>query len=375
MQLPDFHSNIAPLWRFTINTRHEITMNTDWQNFLSQHGAILEAGVVQHFGDSTAELAATAQTTVLCDLGQFGTLRVSGEEAQSFLQNLLSNDIREVDNTRAQLSSFNTAKGRMLATLLVRREGDDYLLQLPRALCEPMRKKLSMYVLRSKVKIADASDEIVSLGLSGANAQEVLAGQFGELPQSPLGFIGAEQASIIRIGDTRFQINAGAQQAQALWQALGQRAQPVGSVCWDWLNIRSGIPVILPQTQEKFVAQMANFDLVGGISFKKGCYPGQEIVARMQYLGQLKRRMYLAHIDGAHTGSAGIPQAGDELFSADMEGQSSGMIVNASPAPGGGYDVLAVVQIASREAQAVHWKSPQGEVMRFLPSPYPLPQN
>lgn len=349
-------------------------MNSNWQDFLTQRGAILEAGVVQHFGDLAAELTATAQGTVLCDLGQFGTLRVSGEDAQSFLQNLLSNDIREAGNSRAQLSSFNTAKGRMLATLLIWREGD-YLMQLPRVLCEPMRKKLGMYVLRAKVKITDASDEIVSLGVSGANAHDILNGQFGELPESPLGFLGTTQAGIIRIGDTRFQINTSPQQAQTLWQALSQNAQPVGSVCWDWLNIRSGIPVILPQTQEKFVVQMVNFDLVGGVSFKKGCYPGQEIVARMQYLGHLKRRMYLAHIDGAHLDSAVIPQPGDELFSADMEGQPSGMIVNASPAPGGGCDVLAEVQIASREAQTVHWKSPQGEVMQFLPSPYPLPQN
>ena len=155
-------------------------MTPDWQNFLMQHGATLVSGVAQRFGDTAAELNATAQSTVLCDLSQFGTLRVSGEEAQSFLQNLLSNDIREVSTTRAQLSSFNTAKGRMLATMLIWREGDDYLLQLPRPLAEAIRKKLSMYVLRAKVKITDASDEIISLGLSGASAQEVLREQFGE---------------------------------------------------------------------------------------------------------------------------------------------------------------------------------------------------
>jgi folate-binding protein YgfZ len=360
-------------------------MNSDWQNFLTQSGAIIEAGVVQHFGDRAAELAATAaQNAVLSDLGQVGTLRVSGEEAQSFLQNLLSNDIREVGDSRAQLTSFNTAKGRMLATFLVRREKDDYLLQLPRVLSEPMRKKLGMYVLRAKVKITDASDEIVSLGISGAQAQQLLAGQFGELPRESMtvahpstgsGNLEDFYCSVTKIGDTRFQIDTSPQHAQTLWQELSQHARPVGSVCWDWLNIRSGIPVILQQTQEKFVAQMVNFDLVGGVSFKKGCYPGQEIVARMQYLGHLKRRMYLAHIDEAHLDSTASPQPGDELFSADMEGQPSGMVVNASSAPGGGYDMLAVVQIASRETQTVHWKSPQGEALQFLPSPYPLPQN
>jgi folate-binding protein YgfZ len=349
-------------------------MNPVWQDFLAIHGATIAAGTVQHFGDPAAELDATGQDTILCDLGQFGTLRVSGEEAQSFLQNLLSNDIREVSSTRAQLSSFNTAKGRMLATTLIWRKGDDYLLQLPRALCEPVRKKLSMYVLRAKVKITDASDEIISIGLSGANAQEMLRTQFRELPQTPLGVLCDPQGSIIRINDTRLQINTPATHAAVLWTALSQHAQPVGSACWDWLNIRSGIPVILPPTQEQFVAQMVNLELLGGVNFKKGCYPGQEIVARMQYLGKLKRRMYLAHLDyPVHPDGSDMPQAGDELFSADMEGQASGMIVNAAPAPGSGYDVLASIQTSSQQTQAVHWKSLQGEELQFLPLPYPLP--
>lgn len=368
-------------------------MNPDWQDFLSQQDAIIDSGVAQSFGDPAAELDATAHKTVLCDLGQFGTLRVSGEDAESFLQNLLSNDIREVSSSRAQLSSLNTAKGRMLATMLIWREGDDYLLQLPRVLCEPVRKKLSMYVLRAKVKITDANDEIISLGLSGANAQEILRTHFGEMPQEQLTLTVrpelvegensiSEKAStssartdilidsVMRISDTRFQVNTTAQHAPALWERLSRHAQPVGSACWDWLNIRSGIPAILPKTQEKFVAQMVNLELIGGVNFKKGCYPGQEIVARMQYLGKLKRRMYLAHLD-----SSDVPQAGDELFSADMEGQSSGMIVNAAPAPGGGYDVLASVQSSSHNTQAVHWKSLQGSALQFLPLPYPLPDS
>lgn len=344
-------------------------MNPDWQTFLAQHGATITAGVVQHFGDLAAELRATVQATVLCELGRFGTLRVSGEEAQAFLQNLLSNDIRQVSMSRAQFSSLNSPKGRVVATLLIWRDGDDYLLQLPRELCEPIRKKLSMYVLRAKVKIADASDEIISLGLSGEQAQAILAPQYGELPQLPLDTIRTGQGSVIRIGDTRFQLNTSPQQAQMLWPALSLKAQPVGSVCWDWLDIRSGTPSILPQTQEQFVAQMANLDLIGAVNFKKGCYPGQEIVARMQYLGKLKRRMYLAHLD-----SGAAPQPGDELFSADMEDQASGMIVNAAPAPAGGYDVLAVVQIGSRESQAIHHRSLQGAVLQFLALPYPLTQ-
>ena len=356
-------------------------MNQDWQNFLIAQGAQIRDGVASQFGTTEAERLATRDGTVLCDLSQFGTLRVSGEEAQTFLQNLLSNDIADLgksgaNSTRAQFSSLNSPKGRVLATLLIWREAHDYLLQLPRILCEPIRKKLNMYVLRAKVKISDASDEIISLGLSGATAQEILREQFSELPQLPLGLASTAHGSVIKIGDTRWQINATPQQAQMLWADISNKARPVGSGCWDWLNIRSGIPVILPQTQEQFVAQMINFDLIGGVNFNKGCYPGQEIVARTHYLGKLKRRTFLAHIDSlAHIAGTESPQPGDELCCADMEGQSSGMIANVAPAPSGGYDVLAVVQTASRETQTVYWKSLQGAALEFLTLPYSLTPN
>ncbi|MFZ3017201.1 MAG: folate-binding protein YgfZ [Gallionella sp.] len=343
-------------------------MNTDWQQFLQQRGATLQDGITQHYTDATSELTATQNAAVLCDLGQFGALRVSGEEAQTFLQNMLSNDIRATDASHAQLSSLNTPKGRMLASMLIWRDGGDYLLQLPRSLCEPIRKKLTMYVLRAKVKIANAGDDsadIVSLGVSGAQAEASLRALFGELPQQAFEVVNGEASSLIKLGEHRWQINATPQRAQELWAAIA--AQPVGSACWDWLNIRAGIPAILPQTQEQFVAQMVNFEVLGGVNFKKGCYPGQEVVARMQHLGKPKRRMYLAHVDGATL------QPGDELYSADMEGQASGMIVNAAASPGGGFDVLAVVQIASHDAHPIHLGSLAGARLQFLPPPYPLP--
>jgi folate-binding protein YgfZ len=314
---------------------------------------------------SNRQLEATPPSsgaTALCKLNQFATLRVSGPDAESFLQNLLSNDIRQVSHTQAQFSSFNTAKGRMLATFLIWRNGDDYLLQLPTTLCDPIRKKLGMYVLRAKVKITDAREEIITLGL--CCKQNILSSD--ALPL--LGVTQAFGASMIKLGESRFQLNTTPELAQTLWQTLSEYAQPVESSFWDWLNIRAGIAVILPETQEQFVPQMANFDLIGGVNFKKGCYPGQEIVARMHYLGKLKRRMYLAHVV-----SEIVPVASAELFSADMDSQSSGMLVNAAPAPGGGFDVLAVVQIASHDANTLHLHSLQGPSLIFEALPYPLP--
>lgn len=347
-------------------------MNQAWQEFLAAQHAQFQDGAVQHFGDAAGELTAAQGGTVLCDLSQFGVLKVSGEDAQNFLQNLLSSDVKAVTPARAQLSSFNTAKGRMLATFLVWQSGADYFLQLPRSLAAAMQKKLSMYVLRSKVKITDASDEWVCLGVAGKDANTLAKETFAGVPEEALGIAPSANASVIRLDAHRLQIITTPEQAPALWESLACGARTAGALCWDWLNIRAGIPVILPATQEEFVPQMANLELIGAVNFKKGCYPGQEIVARMQYLGKLKQRMYLAHISLAHA-AGGAPQPGDKLYSAEMEGQHSGTVVNAAAAPGGGYDLLAVVQTSSRENQTVHLGSLQGAALEFMPLPYTLP--
>ena len=345
----------------------DTNMNQNWQNFLSTQGAQIQDGVVQHFGDGSAERLATRDGTVLCDLSQFGILQVSGEDAQSFLQNLLSNDIREVSGNRAQLSSINNAKGRMLAGMLAWRSGDDYLLQLPRGLCETIRKKLSMYVLRAKVKIADVSDEIVCIGIAGSDASRILKPHYPALTQQPMVVL-TQDADIILCRDAnRFQITATPQRAIELWQALASFTNPVGSSCWDWLDIRTGIPFIQPATLEAFVPQMVNFEVIGGVNFKKGCYPGQEVVARMHYLGKPKRRMYLAHLE-----SDIAPQAGDELYSAELEGQSCGTVVTAVAAPQSGFELLAVVQTASHDAFPVHLGGLTGARLQFETLPYPL---
>lgn len=341
-------------------------MNQDWQDFLAQQGARIQDGVVQDFGDAQAELQAARDGTVLCDLGQFGTLKAAGEEAQVFLQNLLSSDIKLLSPTQAQISSFNSPKGRMMASFVLWQSGGDYFLQVHGSLAAAMQKRLSMFVLRSKVKVTDVSTEVVSLGLAGVGAAELIKAQFGSVPEADWSVLQTEHASVIRLGAARYQINTSTQHAPALWGALAKGAHPAGSSCWDWLNVQGGLPVITPPTQEQFVLQMANLDALGGVSFKKGCYPGQEVVARTQHIGKIKRRMFLAHVDGA-------TKAGDEVFSAEMAGQPSGMVINAAAAPGGGYDLLVVMQISSRETQSVHLQSLEGAVLNFRELPYPLP--
>ena len=354
-------------------------MNQDWQHFLATQGAQIQDGVVQCFGEAAVERISTRDGTVLCDLSQFGILKVTGEDAQAFLQNLLSNDIREVNNNRAQFSSFNNAKGRMLASMLVWRSGDDYLLQLPRSLCETIRKKLSMYVLRAQVKISDVSDEIVCIGISGSNALATLQALYPSLPQQAMDVSQHDADTVLRRDAQRFQIVSSPQRAMDVWQLLttpsptgggpgwGNPLQ-AGSACWDWLDISAGIPFVLPATLEAFVPQMLNFEIIGGVNFKKGCYPGQEVVARMHYLGKPKRRMYLALVEGDIT-----PKAGDDLYSAELEGQSCGTVINAVAAPEVGFELLAVVQTASRDAFPIHLGGLTGARLQFKDLPYQLP--
>lgn len=343
-------------------------MNPDWLNFMATQGAQLQDGIVADFGDAAAERIATREGTVLCDMAHFGLLKVSGEDAQTFLQNLLSNDIRDVNGSRVQLTSLNNAKGRMMASLWVWKTADDYLLQLPRGLLETIRKKLSMYVLRAKVKISDVSDAFVCIGLAGVHAEAALQKIYPNLPQQTLDVVQHDSDTLLRRDAQRFQIITTVERAAALWQSLRPSATPAGSPCWDWLDIRAGVPFVLPATQESFVPQMLNFEVIGGVNFKKGCYPGQEVVARMHYLGTPKKRMFLAHVAGDVS-----PQAGDELFGEGLEGQSCGTVVHATAAADGGFDLLAVVQTASYESSPVHLGSAVGAPLQFQVLPYALP--
>lgn len=338
-------------------------MNPTWKEHLIQAGATIENDRAIHFGNPEKELQAAQSGTILADLSHRGIIGISGEDSQAFLQGQTTNDVRLAAG-QAQRNSLCTPKGRMLASFLLWRTDDGYALQLPAELQAAIQKRLTMYVLRSKVKLRDASDESVRFGMAGANAERLLQETFGVLPTDALNILDHERGSVIRLGPTSFEVIAPPAQGTTLWNDLSKQATPAGSACWEWQGIRAGIPVILPPTQEQFTPQMVNFEVIGGISFNKGCYTGQEIVARTQYLGKVKRRLYLAHLD-----SASAPQPGDELFGTE---ETHGMVVNAQPAPGGGFDLLAVIPTDSVDAGAVHHKTPDGPLLDILSLPYPV---
>ncbi len=341
-------------------------MQTEWQTFLEDLGANVVDGLVADFGDPGAELKALGGD-VVADLSHYGLIAATGDDALDFLQGQLSNDVREVSEEHHQLSAYCSPKGRALALVRLFRRPEGYYLRLPQELVEPTLKRLRMYVLRSKVMLGDSGEQLVRFGISGPQTPALLAGLMGSVPEAVDTSVTRDGVTLLRIAGTepRFEIYGPVEPMKEHWRALAHAVHPVGAAAWGLLEVRAGLPNVYQGTVEAFVPQMMNLQLVNGLSFRKGCYPGQEVVARMQYLGKLKRRMYLAHLE-----TETAPRPGDELNAKESEsGQGAGRIVEAHPAPEGGYDLLAVVQIDAAEGGEVNL-GPSGDVLHFRPLPY-----
>ena len=344
-------------------------MNPEWRTLLEHSGAVFEAGHVKHFGNPERELRATAQGDVLVELSPLSVLRAQGDDAQSFLQGQFSNDIRQVTGTRSQLSAYCNPKGRMLAILRVFRIGETYCLQLPGALAEATLKRLRMFVMRAKVKIELADPELLRIGLSGPNVEGLIVAALGTVPAGVDDCLSVDGVTVLRLPGphARFELLASPEKMLALWPQFATRVTPAGATAWAWLDIMAGIPNVLPGTVEEFVPQMTNLDLVGGVSFTKGCYPGQEIVARMHYLGRLKQRMFLAHAAITEP-----PLPGTPVFASGLSEQSTGNVLDAQRSPEGGCDLLAVVHLSSRGAGVLHLGNNDGVRIDLKDLPYSL---
>jgi folate-binding protein YgfZ len=258
----------------------------------------------------------------------------------------------------------------MLASLLVWRTGDAVFLQLPDQIQAAVQKRLQMFILRAKVKLNDVSEQYAMLGLAGVKAQQSLSAYFPDLPSAPYRKVDSGSGTLIRMADAggnpRYQWIAPEAVARSAWHDLRKALDLSSPASWRLSEIRAGVPRITAATQEQFVPQMINFELIGGVNFKKGCYPGQEIVARTQYLGKLKRRALLAHVASASA------SAGDEVFSSTDPGQPCGMIINAEASGQDKSECLVELKIAALNEASVHLGSATGPALTFHPLPYSL---
>lgn len=333
------------------------TTNT-WLDFLQQHPI------------DTQHSPSDANESFVAPLTDLGLIALTGDEAANFLHTQLTNDVQSLSAGHARLAGYCSPKGRLLATFLMWKTADTILLQLPRSLQAAIQKRLQMFVMRAKAKLVDASDTQVILGLAGDAAAATLTSWFPTLPTEPYAKVDNSNGTLIRVANVnstpRYLWIASTELAIAAWPLLTKNLQVVGAQRWRLTDIQAGIPQITTSTQEQFVPQMINFEIIGGVNFKKGCYPGQEIVARSQYLGKVKRRAVLAS-----AGTVDIAAA-TEVFSSDDPDQPCGMIVNAEAnSPNSSYCLLEI-KLAALESGTVHIGSVNGTQLHFMTLPYSL---
>ncbi len=291
-------------------------------------------------------------------LPHLGMIRAQGEEAARFLHSQLTQDFVQLPPDRARLAAFCTSKGRMLASMVgVALSPQDILLVTSRDLLAPTLKRLSMFVLRSKVKLVDATQDFALQGLAGDAAEGALQGAAEPWSKRAAG---AAQVVALYPADGR---------SRALWVAPAAEPLPTGTElpldAWQWGEVRSGVATITAPVTEAFVPQMLNYESVGGVNFKKGCYPGQEVVARSQFRGTLKRRAFRVHADAAMA-------AGQEVFHESDAEQPCGLVAQAAPAPGGGWDAIVSMQVSAADGGELAIGSADGPTLELLPLPYEL---
>jgi tRNA-modifying protein YgfZ len=291
-------------------------------------------------------------------LPHLGIIRVEGEDAASFLHAQLTQDFSMLGLSEARLAAFCTAKGRMQASFVgFKRSHTDILLVLSRDILAPTLKRLSMFVLRAKARLRDATAEFDLHGLAGETAAKILPDAREPWSKSDVG-----SASVVSLYPADGQ-------ARALWVAPAGERVPAGPSLnhelWLWSEIRSGVATITAPIVEAFVPQMLNYESVGGVNFKKGCYPGQEVVARSQFRGTLKRRAFPAH-------SPSALQAGQEVFHESDPSQPCGLVAQAAAAPTGGWDAIVSIQISAAQEGRLSAGGPEGAVLSLQPLPYPL---
>ncbi len=319
----------------------------NWQHFLEQHGAEWindheGSGHVTSFGESPTDYNNLSDT--LCDLGNLGILSAKGPDSRKFLQGQTTCDVLELVPGSSTPGAICNPKGRMLTSFQAYIETEEQLLlSMDKALIKPTLASIEKYAAFFKTNLADNSDDYRLFGVSGPTIEKTLLKLFPSIPITNTFIKDTEGTLLSRLNSELFIIISKAKQAQIVWEQLAPDLQPVGLPWWQLQLIKAGLASVSAALSEQFVPQMFNLHTIGGISFNKGCYTGQEVVARMQYLGQLKRRTYRLTLTPIPTNTqAFIPAPGTDIV--DAEGKSVGTVIDAAPSDSERLAMLAVLR-------------------------------
>lgn len=328
-----------------------------WREFIESRSAQIS---VEGYVTLPSSAGLSAPKRLLIPLLHRQRIRISGPDALEFLQGQLSADVRKFEAGKLQFCSFNSPKGRMLAVFLAWREGDDVVLETETSVAEATAKRLKMYVLRAQVTVSLEPD-VAQIGLIGP-----LPGEWSNPPHAPLGRQIQEDVEVIRwpaVEGERWVLSGPLDRCQALWTqwAALDGTLESGTDRWRAVDVQLGLPTVHTATQDLFVAQMANLDRVHGLSFTKGCYTGQEVIARLHYRGQVKRELVSALCDEAVELAAPVYM--------DGEAQPAGEIADVAALPGGGARVGMVIRSAALDAGALHVGAANGPPLRDIQRP------
>lgn len=304
-----------------------------------------------------------ADSAFFCTLSHEGVLAVIGTDASKFLQGQLTCNLNYLSETHSSLGARCTQKGRMQSSFRIVLEPEGCLLAMARELVEPQLADLKKYAVFSKSKLTDDSARWARFGLYKGGAALNSLGI--HLPAETDSVARADGLIAIRVSHERAELWAPAEQSEDLSQRLKTQLSEADLNQWLLGQIRDGIGQVMGETRELFIPQMLNLQAVGGVSFKKGCYTGQEIVARMQYLGKLKRRLYRLSL-----GATELPLTGTPLF-APGHSSAVGEVVIAAYAEEG-IELLAVLTADAVEAGEIHVAEAQGPKLTVLDLPYTL---
>jgi folate-binding protein YgfZ len=297
-------------------------------------------------------IVARTDFTALHPLATLGVLRLAGADVRSFMQGQLSSDLSQLTGEHAQITSCNSAQGRVQAIALLVALDDAVLMIIPRELVERLSTRLGRYILRAKVTIASADPDLICYSATTAT----LSGLDPALP------VPAERDFAVSHGSGRVAIRMGTDRHLLLAPGGADAAATDDdhSPAWRLAEIRAGRPQVYDATYEAFVAQMLNLDLLGGISLTKGCYTGQEIIARAHYRGAVKRRM------ARFATTQPVPAAGSRVLA---DGRHAGDVVEAALADDA-VELLAVISIAQFDAPL---ELESGQALERRDLPYALP--
>lgn len=339
---------------------------TDWNTFLAAQGAVFDLYGVSRFGSTPLDY--DVNHTFLVALNHLSLLTVEGPDAGKFLQGQVTCDVRELAGNFTRLGAQCDIKGRMVASFRALQLTDEkILLRMHRDLLITTQASLGKYIIFSKAKLLDSGKDYCHLGVVGPRAAELLKNIVGVLPTTLNEWCEQSGHLIIKLDENRYECWIGSTQAETLWQSLAPHCQLAGSNLWTLLDIRAGIGEVRAETREMFTPQALNFQLINAVNFRKGCYTGQEIVARLHYRGTLKRHMYRVQFNLDDLDQ--LPLPGAEVINA--EGKNIGEIVVAALSEQNIAEALAVIPDAVIDQAYI--AAGQPKKLAQLPLPYAIP--